>query len=104
MSFAFKAYRPILAQSLSATRLPFKMKHYSFDSKPVAHEDAIVSGPHYRFTILTDRLVRYEWSHDGKFEDRASTFAINREHPVPKFQVVDRSEELEIINEHFHLS
>ncbi|ETI28134.1 hypothetical protein G647_00583 [Cladophialophora carrionii CBS 160.54] len=80
------------------------MKHYHFESKPIAHKDAIVSGPHYRFTILTDRLLRYEWSYDGKFEDRASTFAINREFPVPKFQIVDRSDELEIINEHFHLS
>jgi alpha-glucosidase (family GH31 glycosyl hydrolase) len=80
------------------------MKHYHFESKPIASQNAIVSGPHYRFTILTDRLIRYEWSHDGKFEDRASTFAINRELSVPKFQVVDRSDELEIINEHFHLS
>ncbi|EXJ61399.1 uncharacterized protein A1O5_11714 [Cladophialophora psammophila CBS 110553] len=80
------------------------MKLYHFESKPVAHPDAVVAGPHYRFTILTDRLIRYEWSYDGKFEDRASTFAINREFPVPKFQVVDRAEELEIINEHFHLS
>ncbi|OQV02598.1 hypothetical protein CLAIMM_07765 [Cladophialophora immunda] len=80
------------------------MKHYHFESKPVAHAHALVSGPHYRFTVLTDRLIRYEWSYDGKFEDRASTFAINREFPVPKFQVVDRPEELEIINDHFHLS
>ncbi|KIW78486.1 hypothetical protein Z517_08323 [Fonsecaea pedrosoi CBS 271.37] len=80
------------------------MKHYHFESKPVAHADAIVSGPHHRFTVLTDRLIRYEWSYDGKFEDRASTFAINREFPVPKFQVVDRPDELEIINDHFHLS
>lgn len=80
------------------------MKDYHFESKPVAHPDAIVSGPHYRFTVLTDRLIRYEWSYDGKFEDRASTFAINREFPIPEFHVVDRPEELEIINDHFHLS
>lgn len=80
------------------------MKHYHFESKPVAQAGATVRGPNYRFTILTDRLIRYEWSHDGKFEDRASTFAINRDFPVPEFQVLDRSEELEIINKHFHLS
>ncbi|KAK5246282.1 hypothetical protein LTR40_012043, partial [Exophiala xenobiotica] len=80
------------------------MKDYHFESKPVAQPEAVVSGPHYRFTVLTDRVIRYEWSHDGKFEDRASTFAINRNLPPPKFQVVERNDELEIINEYFHLS
>src|SRR5882757_2110835 len=80
------------------------MKGYHFESKPLAHPKAIISGPHYRFTMLTDRLIRYEWSYDGKFEDRASTFAINRELPVPEFHTIDKPEELEIINEHFHLS
>lgn len=80
------------------------MKSYHFESKPLAHPEATVQGPHYRFTLLTDRLLRYEWSHDGQFEDRASTFAINREFSVPKFQAIDRPDELEIITEHLHLS
>ena len=80
------------------------MKDYHFESKPLAQPEAVVSGSHYRFTVLTDRVIRYEWSHDGKFEDRASTFAINRNFPPPKFQVVERNDELEIINEYFHLS
>src|ERR1700749_863132 len=88
----------------SAKTSTARMKHYHFESKPVAHQDAAICGPHYRFTILTDRLIRYEWSYDGKFEDRASTFAINREFPVPKFQVIVRPDGLEVINEHFHLS
>jgi hypothetical protein len=70
---------------------------------PVANSEATVSGPTYRFTILTDRLLRYEWAADGQFEDRASTFAINRHFPVPQFRVID-GEDLEIITEHFHLS
>ncbi|EXJ95502.1 hypothetical protein A1O1_00624 [Capronia coronata CBS 617.96] len=80
------------------------MKGYHFESKPLAHPEAVVKGPHYRFTLLTDRLLRYEWSYDGKFEDRASTFAINREFPVPQFQAIDREDELEIITDHLHLS
>lgn len=80
------------------------MKSYHFESKPLAHPEAVVAGPHYRFTILTDRLIRYEWSYDGKFEDRASTFAINREFPVPEFHTVEKDDELEIINKYFHLS
>ncbi|KIW45381.1 uncharacterized protein PV06_03777 [Exophiala oligosperma] len=83
------------------------MKNYHFESRPVARPEAMVSGANYRFTILTDRLIRYEWSEDGEFEDRASTFAVNRDFHqkvVPKFQVVDHEDGLEIINEHFHLS
>ncbi|EXJ89556.1 hypothetical protein A1O3_02623 [Capronia epimyces CBS 606.96] len=80
------------------------MQSYLFESKPLAHPEATVTGPHYRFTLLTDRLLRYEWSYDGKFEDRASTFAINREFAVPRFQAIDRPDDLEIITDHLHLS
>ncbi|KAL1992155.1 hypothetical protein VTN49DRAFT_4187 [Thermomyces lanuginosus] len=76
-----------------------------FDSaNPVANPASIVAGPNYRFTVLTDRLLRYEWAPDGQFEDRASTFAINRSFPPPKFRVIDREEELEIITDYFHLT
>ncbi|KAH8899028.1 glycoside hydrolase family 31 protein [Thozetella sp. PMI_491] len=80
---------------------------YNFDSAPKANPDAVVTGgagSKYRFTVLTDRLVRYEWSEDGGFEDRASTFAIFRDFPVPDFRVVDEEDNLEIITKHFHLT
>ncbi|RJE16961.1 Glycosyl hydrolases family 31, partial [Aspergillus sclerotialis] len=76
----------------------------TFTMNPVADPQAIVSGPTYRFTILTDRLLRYEWAADGQFEDRASTFAINRQFHIPKFRVVENDDGLEIITDHFHLS
>ena len=31
-----------------------------------------------RFTLLTDRMVRCEWSEDGEFEDRPSITFVNR--------------------------
>ena len=34
-----------------------------------------------RFTLLTDRMVRCEWSEDGTFEDRPSLVFVNREMP-----------------------
>lgn len=81
------------------------MKDYKFETKPKANPKAIVQGDKYRFTILTDRLVRYEWAEDGKFEDRASTFAINRDFPVPKYHVYEEGDnDLEIITDHFVLS
>lgn len=79
------------------------MEKYVFPTKPKANTGSIVSGPKYRFTVLTDRLLRFEWAEDGQFEDRASTFAINRDLPVPEFRIID-NDGLEIITEHFHLS
>ena len=78
-------------------------KNYHFPTTPLANSAAIVSGPNYRFTILSDRLLRYEWSHDGHFEDHASTFAINRYFPKPEFRVKETEDGLEIITAGFHL-
>lgn len=54
---------------------------------PKAQEQATVVCGNARFTVLTDRLVRMEWSEDGAFEDRASLAIINRELPVPQYDV-----------------
>lgn len=80
---------------------------HTFKTTPLANPSSIICGPNYRFTVLTNRLLRYEWGPDGTFEDRASTFAINRSFPVPYFRVLNDDnpeEDLEIITEHFHLT
>ena len=76
---------------------------YDFPTKPVADPKSIVSGPHYRFTVLTDGLIRYEWAPDGQFEDRASVFAINRALPVPSFRHTEEAGQLKIRTSRFHL-
>jgi hypothetical protein len=48
-------------------------------SKPVANSKAVFQGDRYRLTVLTEGVLRWEWAEDGVFEDRASTFALNRE-------------------------
>ena len=40
-----------------------------------------------RFTVLTSRLIRMEWSADGTFEDRATLGIVNRDLEVPAFDV-----------------
>ena len=45
-----------------------------FRGRPVAHDEAIICSEFARFTILTPRLLRLEWSETGDFEDR-STYA-----------------------------
>lgn len=86
-------------------------QRYRFRMSPHADAASIVGGSaqsvNYRFTILTDGLIRYEWAHDGVFEDRASTFAIFRKLAVPKFRVVENVDGmggLEIVTERMRLS
>lgn len=68
------------------------MSRYEFPAKPLANVKAVVGGEgkKFRFTVLAEGLLRYEYAADGVFEDRASVFAVNREQPVPGFRVVDQ--------------
>ena len=52
---------------------------------PVADPQAVVTVGNARFTVLTDRLIRMEWSANGAFEDHATLAIVNRRLPVPKF-------------------
>ncbi|KAI4142360.1 MAG: hypothetical protein LQ340_007371 [Diploschistes diacapsis] len=78
---------------------------YDFQVKPNANPKSIVAGDHWRFTVLTDGLLRFEWTGDkpGEFEDRASTFAINRDFPVPEFQQWEKNGYLNIRTSRFHV-
>jgi Glycosyl hydrolases family 31 len=58
---------------------------------PRARADQQVTGDHWRVTVLDAGLFRIEWSDDGAFEDRASTFAQRRDLPPVRF-TVDRDE------------
>ncbi|KIW01961.1 uncharacterized protein PV09_06798 [Verruconis gallopava] len=80
------------------------MDQYKFPSSPIANPEAVVRGPNYRFSLLNNNVIRYEWAADGVFEDRASTFVINRNFPKPNFHVVDQEHQLEIITPPFQLT
>ena len=41
----------------------------------------VISGKKYRITVLTDRLLRFEYSEDGQFEDMLTMMVINRDFP-----------------------
>ncbi len=77
---------------------------FHIQSTPVADAAAQVRGDHWRITVLTAGVVRVEWSADGGFEDRASTFAMHRALPVPAFTVLDGARALEVITDRFHLT
>jgi hypothetical protein len=52
---------------------------------PRANPDSVVTVDRARFTVLTPRLIRLEWSRDGRFEDRATLVFVNRHLPRPAF-------------------
>ena len=78
-------------------------QRYRLTSRPVADPRAVVQGPDYRVTVLADGLLRLERAPDGVFEDRASAFAINRDLPVPRFDVVETDSHLEVLTDRLQL-
>lgn len=55
------------------------------DYNPVASPGSVVKTDQARFTVLTDGLIRMEWSDKNEFEDNASLVFVNRNLPVPVF-------------------
>lgn len=64
-----------------------------------------VCGAHYRFTVLTEQLLRMEYSATGHFEDRPTQMVQNRQFPTVAFQVLKQHNhfEVEIITSYYHL-
>lgn len=76
---------------------------YQVKSYPLCNKDSILQGEKYRISILTPCLFRLEYSENGVFEDRATQCVWNRNFPVPEYQVIDKSGNLEIITEGIHM-
>ena len=64
----------------------------------------MVTAPNARFTVLTSRLLRLEFSPSGEFEDHPSQAFWYREQPVPAFTVERSPERIEIRTEHLQLN
>src|SRR5512137_1647989 len=63
---------------------------------PQADPAALVAHGRARFTVLTPRLLRLEFSPSGEFEDHASQAFWYRRQPVPPFEVSRREGALEL--------
>ena len=64
----------------------------------------IVVGNTYRFTLLSPRLIRLEYSKEGKFEDRATSLVVNRVFDDFEFTVGGENPSLIITTEYFTLT
>ena len=52
---------------------------------PVADPAAVVVSGNARFTVLTSKMIRIEYSSSKQFEDRATFAIVNRRLPVPSY-------------------
>lgn len=76
---------------------------YRIKTEGHAEDAAIIQGEKYRFTVLTEEMIRLEYCEDGQFEDRATQCVIDRKFKVPEYQVIENEESLEIITDKSHL-
>ncbi len=63
-------------------------------------KESIVSGDNYRFTILSERLVRVEF---GIFKDEPTELVVNRKFDKVDFNIVEDNTHLEIKTKYFRL-
>ena len=75
-----------------------------YDMHPTADEKYVVKGEKYRFTILTSRMLRLEYSESGVFEDRATRLAFNRAFDTPFYEVYHEDGLLHIVTDYLHLT
>lgn len=63
----------------------FPIKGHAEELNPLPYPEAVVTEGNMRFTILTDRMIRIQYSSTAQFEDRATFAIVNRRLPVPHF-------------------
>ena len=61
-------------------------EQFKIDFHPVAEPQAVVTAGGARFSLLTERLVRMEFSPSEQFEDRPSQVFWYRRQPAPAFE------------------
>jgi hypothetical protein len=70
---------------------------------PVAHPEAVITDGNARFTVLGPRLIRMEYSPDGRFEDRPSQAFWYRRQPVPPYELTRQNNGLFLSTESLRL-
>ena len=76
---------------------------YKVQTRPVALEANMVIGEKYRITMLTEGLIRLEYSEDGIFEDRATQMAFFRDFPETNYRLLHMEDRIEIHTSRIHL-
>ena len=64
---------------------------------------SVIAGNNYRFTVLSERLIRLEYNPKGAFYDGATRLVSSRAFPETVFQVRQDEKYLEIVTGYFKL-
>lgn len=76
----------------------FKVK-----TTPLAADKSMICGEKYRITVLTARLMRFEYNESGVFENRATQTVWNRAFPPVPYRVFETEDQLEIFTDELHV-
>lgn len=78
-------------------------EQFKVGKNSLANPKSIIKGDKYRITILTSRLIRFEYNESGIFEDRATENIFNRRFEVPKFDVMEDASMITIVGDLFKI-
>ena len=80
-------------------------EHFYYHNYHLAasNKDAMFIGKNYRITILSEVLIRFEFSQTGQFEDRPTELASFRAFTVPRFNKKEDERFLIITTKYFKL-
>lgn len=79
-------------------------EQFAFDyTSAIANPKNIIQGKKYRFTILSERVIRMEYNEEGLFEDRPTSLIWYRNMEPVSFTKKETDRVLEITTKYFHL-
>ena len=79
-------------------------EHFKYnESLGKANNKVVFKGTNYRITVLTERLLRLEYSTEGLFYDGLTENVLNRHFPVAEFKVNEDEKYLEITTRYLKL-
>ena len=73
------------------------------NSKALPNMDAVIQGQYYRFTVITGRLIRLEYSPTNTFIDYPSQLVLQRYHEKPKYVFKEDATYMELKTDYFVL-
>ena len=77
-------------------------KHFQINPENLISDSKMIfKGVNYRITVLSERLIRFEYSLDGKFYDGATEIVHNRNFNIPKIKVEQDEKFLVITTKYF---
>ncbi len=78
-------------------------KQYQIQTNSKCRKENVITGTHYRISVITAGLIRLEYTQQDLFEDRPTQTVWNRDLGTCDYQIIEKDYSLEIITERIHL-